>query len=58
MLSYSAVGARQALPQASLIKGRFGGIVNMTGVAKLCFASPFIRTNLKDSNDFSRGADT
>jgi hypothetical protein len=31
------------LPQASLLKGRFGGIVNMTGVAKLCFASPFIR---------------
>ena len=26
-------------------KGRFGGIVNMTGIAKLCLASPFIRKN-------------
>ena len=33
------------LPQASLLKGRFGGIVNMTGVAKQSFASPFIRKN-------------
>ena len=33
------------LQQASLLKGRFGGIVKMIGVAKLCFASPFIRKN-------------
>ena len=33
------------LPQASLLKGRFGGIVNMTGLAKQSFASPFIRKN-------------
>ena len=33
------------LPQASLLKGRFGGIVNMTGVAKQSFATPFIRKN-------------
>ena len=26
------------LPQASLIKGRFGGIVNMMGDARLCLA--------------------
>lgn len=29
----------------SALKGRFGGNVNINRVAKLCFASPFIRKN-------------
>ena len=40
--------------KSPFVKGGFRGNVNMIGVAKLCFASPFIRTRQKKDEQLSQ----